>query len=92
MLFFQHFHPINQLSISDDGTFIASCADDGFVCQLNFAYFFHSPQVYIYNLVDPEHGELINLSRPLKAVAIAPAYAKTRKVVTGETSVSQSVL
>ena len=44
--------------------------------------------MYIYNLVEPERNELINLSRPIKAVAVDPLYAKTKKVITGEASVN----
>ncbi|KAH9284362.1 Vacuolar protein sorting-associated protein 41 -like protein [Echinococcus granulosus] len=70
----KHFRPINQISISDDDNFVASCADDGFV--------------FIYSLLEPEHSELINLSRPVKAMAISPIYSKTRKLITGGKSVT----
>nr|CDS21734.1 vacuolar protein sorting associated protein 41 [Echinococcus granulosus] len=63
----KHFRPINQISISDDDNFVASCADDGFVGSFL---------------------ELINLSRPVKAMAISPIYSKTRKLITGGKSVT----
>ncbi|VDM26461.1 unnamed protein product [Hydatigera taeniaeformis] len=69
----KHFCPINQISISDDDNFVATCADDGFV--------------FIYSLSEPEHGELLNLNRPIKALAISPNYSKTRKLITGGKSV-----
>ncbi|KAL5971013.1 hypothetical protein TSMEX_001320 [Taenia solium] len=70
----KHFCPINQIGISDDDNFVATCADDGFV--------------FIYSLLEPEHSELINLSRPIKALAISPIYSKTRKLITGGKSVT----
>ncbi|VDD81854.1 unnamed protein product [Mesocestoides corti] len=65
----KHFCPINQIGISDDGDFVVSCADDGFV--------------FVYNLLEPELNELINLKRQIKAVAISPEYSRTKRLVTG---------
>ncbi|VDO03843.1 unnamed protein product [Rodentolepis nana] len=70
----KHFRPVNELSISEDGNFVASCADDGFV--------------YIYNLMEPEESELINLSKPVKSIAISPKYSMTKKIIIADKNIS----
>lgn len=37
--------------------------------------------------MEPEQSELINLSRPVKAVAISPFYSRTKKIVIVDKSV-----
>ncbi|KAL5109176.1 hypothetical protein TcWFU_007203 [Taenia crassiceps] len=70
----KHFCPINQIGISDDDNFVATCANDGFV--------------FIYSLLEPENSELINLSRPIRALTISPIYSKSKQLITGGKSVT----
>ncbi|KAK6166083.1 hypothetical protein SNE40_022857 [Patella caerulea] len=68
-----HSTTINQISIDDNGDFIASCSDDG--------------RVSITGLYTTENNQSVTLDRPVKAVALDPYFFKSgkgRHYVTGD--------
>ncbi|KAK2146463.1 hypothetical protein LSH36_606g03004 [Paralvinella palmiformis] len=68
-----HTTTVNQISIDDNGDYIASCSDDG--------------RVVINGLYDVENNQTINFDRPIRAVALDPTFSKSgsgKQFVTGE--------
>ncbi|CAH8482583.1 unnamed protein product [Heterobilharzia americana] len=64
-----HSTSVNEISISEQGYYIASCGDDG--------------RLVIYNLSLTETDQLSSFDYAIKAVALAPDYEKSRNVVIG---------
>ncbi|KAF7233025.1 hypothetical protein EG68_09677 [Paragonimus skrjabini miyazakii] len=65
-----HTCPVNQISVSDAGDFMASCGDDG--------------RIAIYNLSDVSANKVFCLDHPVKSIAIAPDYSQSQVVVFGQ--------
>ncbi|XP_035827939.1 vacuolar protein sorting-associated protein 41 homolog isoform X2 [Aplysia californica] len=68
-----HTTTVNQISIDDNGDYMASCSDDG--------------RVIITGLYATENNQLVTFDRPVKAIALDPYYYKPgtgRQYVTGE--------
>ncbi|PSN43945.1 hypothetical protein C0J52_03761 [Blattella germanica] len=64
---------VNQISIDQNGDFIASCSDDG--------------KVFIYGLYSTENNHNISIGRLIKSIAIDPNYYKSgsgRRFITGD--------
>lgn len=69
-----HTVAVNQISIDDNGDFIASCSDDG--------------KVFIYGLYSTENNHNMSMGRLVKSIAIDPNYYKSgsgRRFITGLT-------
>lgn len=64
-----HTGPVNAISISEQGYFIASCGEDGLLV--------------IYNLSSILPNQVNNFQYPIKAVAIAPDFEKSNNLVVG---------
>ncbi|CAL8079160.1 unnamed protein product [Calicophoron daubneyi] len=64
-----HSSPVNQLSIAENGEFLASCGDDG--------------KIAVYNLSDPEQNSVFRMDHEVKSVALAPDYSKSQVIVFG---------
>ncbi|XP_019888291.2 vacuolar protein sorting-associated protein 41 homolog isoform X1 [Ooceraea biroi] len=68
-----HTVAVNEISIDDNGDFIASCSDDG--------------KVFIYGLYSTENNHNISMGRLVKSIAIDPNYYKSgsgRRFITGD--------
>ncbi|ELU13950.1 hypothetical protein CAPTEDRAFT_174173 [Capitella teleta] len=68
-----HTTTVNQISIDDNGDYIASCSDDG--------------RVVINGLYSTDNNQAINFDRPIKAVAMDPMFFKSgsgKHFVTGD--------
>ncbi|KAL3832067.1 hypothetical protein ACJMK2_023745 [Sinanodonta woodiana] len=67
-----HTTTVNQISVDENGDYIASCSDDG--------------KVHISGLYAPENNQVINFDRPVKAVALDPLFYKSsaKQFVTGD--------
>ncbi|XP_069111688.1 vacuolar protein sorting-associated protein 41 homolog [Argopecten irradians] len=68
-----HSTTVNQISLDDNGDFMASCSDDG--------------RVMITGLYTQENNQTLNFDRPVKAVAMDPNFYKHgsgRQFVTGD--------
>ena len=64
---------MNQISIDDNGDYLASCSDDG--------------RVVINGLYNTENNQVMNFDRPVKAVAMDPDFYKSgsgKHFVTGD--------
>lgn len=42
----------------------------------------------MYNLMEPEQSELINLSKPIKSIALSPKFSRTKKIIIADKKVS----
>ncbi|XP_020282011.1 vacuolar protein sorting-associated protein 41 homolog isoform X2 [Pseudomyrmex gracilis] len=68
-----HTVAVNQISIDQNGDFIASCSDDG--------------KVFIYGLYSTENNHNMSMGRLVKSIAIDPNYYKNgsgRRFITGD--------
>ncbi|XP_059151993.1 vacuolar protein sorting-associated protein 41 homolog isoform X2 [Physella acuta] len=68
-----HTTTVNQISIDANGDFMASCSDDG--------------KVVITGLYSSDSNQVVELNRPVKAIALDPQYYKPnsgRQYVTGD--------
>ncbi|CAG5117731.1 unnamed protein product, partial [Candidula unifasciata] len=68
-----HTTTVNQISIDDNGDYLASCSDDG--------------RVIITGLYATENNQVVTFDRPVKAIALDPFYYKPasgRQYVTGD--------
>ncbi|XP_076655812.1 vacuolar protein sorting-associated protein light [Halictus rubicundus] len=68
-----HTVAVNQISIDQNGDFIASCSDDG--------------NIFIHGLYSPENNHKMNIGRLVKTIAIDPNYYKSnsgRRFITGD--------
>ena len=67
-----HTVAVNQISIDDNGDFIASCSDDG--------------KVFVHGLYSAENNHNTAMGRSVKSIAIDPSYFKAasgRRFITG---------
>ena len=67
-----HTVAVNQISIDQNGDFIASCSDDG--------------KVFVYGLYSNENNHNMSTGRLIKSIAIDPKYYKSgsgRRFITG---------
>ncbi|XP_060554893.1 vacuolar protein sorting-associated protein 41 homolog isoform X2 [Ruditapes philippinarum] len=67
-----HTTTVNQISVDDNGDYIASCSDDG--------------KVNIIGLYSADDNQVVNFDRPVKSVAIDPFFYKSssKQFVTGD--------
>ncbi|TPP40891.1 Vacuolar protein sorting-associated protein 41 [Fasciola gigantica] len=68
-----HSSPVNQISICESGDFMTSCADDGTIA--------------IYNISDSSQNKVLRVDHEVKAIAIAPDYARSQVIVFGYTKI-----
>ncbi|KAA0190816.1 Vacuolar protein sorting-associated protein 41 [Fasciolopsis buskii] len=68
-----HSSPVNQISICESGDFMTSCADDGTIA--------------IYNISDSSQNQVLRVDHEVKAIAIAPDYARSQVIVFGYTKI-----
>ncbi|XP_052801970.1 vacuolar protein sorting-associated protein 41 homolog isoform X2 [Mya arenaria] len=64
-----HTCTVNQISVDDNGDYIASCSDDG--------------KVRITGLYESDHDQIVNFDRPVKSVALDPNF-NNHRFVTGD--------
>ncbi|XP_074097880.1 vacuolar protein sorting-associated protein light [Cotesia typhae] len=68
-----HSLTVNQISIDQNGDYIASCCDKG--------------KIFIYGLYTRENNNIINLERQIKSIALDPAFLKSgtsKRFITGD--------
>ncbi|XP_045167945.2 vacuolar protein sorting-associated protein 41 homolog isoform X2 [Mercenaria mercenaria] len=67
-----HTTTVNQISVDDNGDYIASCSDDG--------------KVNIFGLYSSEDNQVVNFDRPVKSVALDPEFyrSSSKQFVTGD--------
>lgn len=67
-----HTVAVNQISIDDNGDFLASCSDDG--------------KVFVHGLYSADNNHNMEMGRSVKSIALDPAYFKSgsgRRFITG---------
>ncbi|WAQ93716.1 VPS41-like protein [Mya arenaria] len=65
----KHTCTVNQISVDDNGDYIASCSDDG--------------KVRITGLYESDHDQIVNFDRPVKSVALDPNFNNHRTLLIG---------